>query len=82
MQESISKTEPEDDPAVRREMFLLAAFAAIVITGLLAAIVASFLDLLPNWVWRPAGVALALTAWFVSSRSESVRYRLPSSTKK
>ena len=73
---SIANPGPPENPVIRRRMYQLVAFAVIVFSALLAAMVASFVGILPNWVGWTANVASAVAAWFVIGRSESLRRRL------
>jgi hypothetical protein len=70
---SIANPEPPENPAIGRRMYQLVAFAAIVFSALLGAMVASFVGILPNWLGWTANLASAVAAWFVIGRSESLR---------
>jgi hypothetical protein len=70
---SLANPEPPENPAIRRRMYRLVAFAAIVFSALLGAMAASFVGILPNWVGWTANLASAVAAWFVIGRSESLR---------
>jgi membrane protein YdbS with pleckstrin-like domain len=76
MRNSIINPEPPDNPAIRRQMFQLAAFAAVLLSALLAAMISSFVGILPNWVGWAANLAIALTTWLLARRSEFLRRRL------
>jgi hypothetical protein len=69
---SLANPEPPENPAIRRRMYRLVAFA-IVFSALLGAMAASFVGILPNWVGWTANLASAVAAWFVIGRSESLR---------
>jgi membrane protein YdbS with pleckstrin-like domain len=76
---SITNPEPADNPATRRQMYQLAAFAVILFSALIAAMIMSFVGIFPNWVGWTANLAIALVAWFLGCRSESLRRRLKAS---
>jgi hypothetical protein len=73
---SIANPEPPENPAIRSRLHHLVALAAIFFTASLAAMTASFIGILPNWVGWTANVVAALGAWLAIGRGQALRRRL------
>lgn len=79
MENRLINPDSPDNTAIRRQMFRLAALAALLFVGLLAAMISSFVGILPNWVGWASSIAVALASWFIPMRAESLRRRLKES---